>query len=207
MKAILLIGGGGHCRACIDVIEAEGRFLIKGILQPRSDGVDPVLGYPILGDDADLPALLAGNMHALVTVGQIGTHAVRKRLFELLKTLKAVVPSIVSPRAYVSSHSRVEEGVLIMHGSVVNAGAKVGANTIINSLALIEHDAQIGKHCHISTGAIANGNVVVEDGCFIGSGAVLHQGVRIGANSIIGAGSVVTHDVSPNSLLKARRCK
>ena len=31
-EKIILIGGGGHCRACIDVIEQEGRFTIAGIV-------------------------------------------------------------------------------------------------------------------------------------------------------------------------------
>ena len=29
---IILIGGGGHCKSCIDVIEQEGRFTIAGIV-------------------------------------------------------------------------------------------------------------------------------------------------------------------------------
>jgi len=31
-KELILIGGGGHCTACIDVIEQEGRFAIAGIV-------------------------------------------------------------------------------------------------------------------------------------------------------------------------------
>ncbi len=205
MKSILLIGGGGHCRACIDVIETEGRFQIKGIIQPRSDGAEPVLGYPVLGDDADLPDLLADTSHALITVGQIRSPAVRTRLFGLLKELNASMPVVVSPNAYVSRHALVEEGTLVMHGAIINAGARVGVNGIVNSQALIEHDAVIGNHCHISTGARVNGGVIIEAGCFIGSGTVLREGVRIGANTVVGAGCVVTHDVASNALLKAQR--
>ncbi len=202
MNGILLIGGGGHCRAAIDVIEAEGRFIIRGIVQPKADGVIPVLGYPVLGEDADLPVLLADTPQALVTVGQIKTHAIRLRLFEQLKKFGAVMPVIISPKAYVSRHGCVEEGSLILHGAIVNAGAQIGLNCIVNSLALIEHDAKIGNHCHISTGARVNGGVIIEDGCFVGSGAVLHEGIRIGSGSVIGAGCVVTGDVAPNTLLK-----
>lgn len=202
MKEILLVGGGGHCRAAIDVIEAEGRFAIRGIVQPKVDGVEPVLGYPILGEDADLSVLLAETPLALVTVGQIKTPAIRLRLFEQLKNLGAVMPVIVSPSAYVSRHARVEEGTLIMHGAIVNAGARIGANSIVNSLTLVEHDAEIGNHCHISTGARVNGGVIIEDGCFVGSGAVLREGIRIGSGSVIGAGCVVTRDVAPNTLSK-----
>ena len=32
MKEILLIGGGGHCKSVIDVIEQEGQFQIVGII-------------------------------------------------------------------------------------------------------------------------------------------------------------------------------
>ena len=32
MKEIILIGGGGHCKSVIDVIECDGSFKIAGIL-------------------------------------------------------------------------------------------------------------------------------------------------------------------------------
>ena len=32
MKEIILIGGGGHCKSVIDVIEQEGQFKIVGIV-------------------------------------------------------------------------------------------------------------------------------------------------------------------------------
>ena len=36
MKKIILIGGGGHCKSCIDVIESEKKYTIKGILEKKS---------------------------------------------------------------------------------------------------------------------------------------------------------------------------
>ncbi len=204
MKTLLLIGGGGHCRAAIDVIESEGCFVIKGIVQPKADGVEPVLGYPILGEDADLPTLLADTPQALVTVGQIKAPTLRRHLFESLKGLNAVMPLIVSPKAHVSRHAQVGEGTLVMHGAIVNACARIGVNGIVNSLSLIEHDAVVGNHCHISTGARVNGGAIIEDGCFIGSGAVLREGVRVGANSVIGAGCVITRDVARDTIVKAQ---
>ena len=51
MKKILLIGGGGHCKSVIDVIEQEERFEIAGIVdKPKLLG-SKVLGYPIIGND------------------------------------------------------------------------------------------------------------------------------------------------------------
>lgn len=51
MTPLLLIGGGGHCHACIDVIETAGGYAITGVIQPKSAGQAPVLGYPVLGDE------------------------------------------------------------------------------------------------------------------------------------------------------------
>lgn len=202
MKNLLLLGGGGHCHACIDVIEVTRQFKIAGIVLPLSDGRASVLGYPILGSDEDLPKLLKQTPQALVAVGQIKSSKVRIHLFQLLKSWNAELPVIESPRSYRSRHASVGEGSILMHGSVTNANAKIGANCIVNSLALIEHDAVIGSHSHIATGARVNGGVRIGEGCFIGSGAILKEGVEVGAHSIIGAGLVVTKNIPSNTLLR-----
>ncbi|MDF1683496.1 MAG: acetyltransferase [Legionellaceae bacterium] len=202
MKPLLLIGGGGHCRAAIDVIESTGCFTIQGIVQPKKDDITHVLGYQILGEDSDLPNLLAEIPCVLVTVGQIKQSGLRQHLFEMLQTLKAEAPVIISPNAYVSRHACLGEGTLVMHGAIVNSAARIGLNCIINTLALIEHDVQLGNHCHISTGARVNGGVVIEDHCFIGSGAVIHQSVRICSGSVIGAGCVIASDVTANTVVR-----
>jgi len=204
MKPILLIGGGGHCRSCIDVIEAEGTYQIQGIVQPVSDGKEPVLGYPVLGCDDDLPYLLERITCALVTVGQIKSPAIRIKLYGTLKNNDASLPVIVSPNAYKSGHASVAEGTILMHGSVVNARARIGANCIINSQALIEHDAEIGPHCHISTGARVNGGAKIGSGSFVGSGAVLKEGINLGERVVIGAGQVILHDVPDGTTVSGR---
>jgi sugar O-acyltransferase (sialic acid O-acetyltransferase NeuD family) len=186
---IILLGAGGHCRACIDVIEAEGRFTVAGVVD-QIEGGDPapVLGYPIIGTDANLSELRKRYAFAFVTVGQIRTSTVRRRLFNRLQELGYELPSITSPHAYVSSHAQVGAGSIIMHHALVNAGASIGDNCIINTKALIEHDVQIGADCHISTGAIINGGVDVGAGTFFGSNAVSVQEISISAGSFIRAG-------------------
>ena len=51
---ILLVGAGGHARACIDVIEQEGRFEVGGLIGTAAQGGERILGYSVLGTDADL---------------------------------------------------------------------------------------------------------------------------------------------------------
>ena len=204
MKTLLLIGGGGHCRSCIDVIESSQHYTIVGIVEREAATGAAVLAYPILGGDDDLPQLLEKYSAALITIGQIKSAESRVRLFERLKALGAELPSVVSSQAYVSRQASLAAGTVVMHGAIVNAYAVVGQNCIINSQALIEHDAVVETHCHISTGAKLNGNVYVESGCFIGSGVIVREGVRIGANSFIQAGSVVLSDVLAGTVYRER---
>ncbi|MFW5724367.1 MAG: acetyltransferase, partial [Halochromatium sp.] len=201
----LLLGGGGHCRACIDVIEAGARYQIAGIVQPLSKVTEAVLGYPTLGCDDDLPALLTQTPNAFITVGQIKSPETHRRLFNLLKHQGANLPVIQSPTAYCSPHATLGEGSILMHGSLVNAMACVGANCIINSQALIEHDVEIAEHCHIATGARINGGVRIGAGSFIGSGAIVKEGVTIGAGAVISAGQVILHDLPAGALVRGSR--
>jgi sugar O-acyltransferase (sialic acid O-acetyltransferase NeuD family) len=202
MTGLLLIGGGGHCCSCIDVIEAEGKYRIRGIVKPSSDETDGIFGYPVVGSDEELPIFLQETSQALVTVGQIRSPKIRIRLYKLLKQLGGQLPRVVSPSAYCSKYAELNEGTIVMHGAIVNSRASIGTNCIINSLALIEHDVIVADHCHISTGARVNGEVTIGMGSFIGSGAVLKEGIVIGENVIIGAGQVVLGDVPSGAVIK-----
>lgn len=202
LTPVLLIGGGGHCRSVIDVIESGAQYRVAGIVQPATDGLAPILGYPVRGDDDALPGLLGHTPCALVTVGQLKDASLRQHLFGKLLDLRAEIPFVVSPRAHVSRHAQLGPGTVVLHGALVNAAARIGENCIINSMALVEHDARIGPHCHISTGARVNGDVEIGAGCFIGSGTVIHQGVTIGAGSVIGAGCVISRDVAAHTIMR-----
>jgi len=186
---LILIGGGGHCAACIDVIEQEDKFKIVGIVDKDTAG-GRLLEYPILGSDDDLQALRASYDYALITIGQIKSPATRIRLFEYAQSLGFTLPIIVSPRAYVSKNALIGEGTIIMHDALINSRVTIGRNCIINTKALVEHDAIVEDHCHISTGAIVNGSAMVKQGTFVGSNAVTKESVKTKENDFIKAGSL-----------------
>ena len=203
MRALLLIGGGGHCRSCIDVIETGGAFGVSGVVLPPGSRATEVLGYPVLGTDDDLQELISRLGNALVAIGQVKSPEPRVRAWESLVAYGATIPTVVSPLAHVSRHADVGVGTIVMHRGVVNARGIVGRNCIINSFALVEHDVVVGDHCHVATGAILNGGVHVGDGSFVGSGAVVREGVRIGQRVVIGAGQVVLRDVPSDMVIRA----
>lgn len=189
MKVLYLIGGGGHCRSCIDVIEQEGKFRIKGIFDKKENIGNNVLGYQIIGSDDDILSYVSPETFFLITIGQIKSAELRFNIFEKLKSEKANFATVISPRAYVSPHAKLAEGSIVLHDVLVNASVEVGVNCILNSKSLIEHDAHIGNHCHISTAAVVNGGCNIENECFVGSNAVLKEGIVVPSKSIIPAGS------------------
>jgi sugar O-acyltransferase (sialic acid O-acetyltransferase NeuD family) len=194
-EKIILIGGGGHCRACIDVIEQEDHFTIAGIVDVPEKKQQNVLGYPVIGSDANLEELIKTFPNVLITLGQIKSPNRRMELFNELKQMGARFPVIQSPLAYVSPHAHVGEGTIVMHHALINAGARVGRNCIINTKALVEHDAVIEDHCHISTGAVVNGGVRIGSGSFFGSNAVCKEYIEIGGSAVIGCGAIIVKNI------------
>lgn len=201
---ILLVGGGGHCRAVIDVLESAD-MEIAGIVHGLECAFDPVLGYPALGRDADLPELRLRFSRAVITVGQIKSSSLRQGLFSKLRGMGFELPSVVSPSAYVSKHAVMGDGNVVMHMALINAGVSLADNCIINTKSLVEHDCSIASHCHISIGAILCGGVSVGSGSFIGAGAVIRQNVRIGENVIIGCGANVHADIPDNAIIRGKK--
>jgi sugar O-acyltransferase (sialic acid O-acetyltransferase NeuD family) len=188
---IVLIGGGGHCKSVIDVIEQEDRFKIVGIVDKPNLLGSSILGYPVIGNDSDLGSIAKKYQYALITVGQIKSPLLRIKLFDLAVKAGFVLPNIISPNAYVSKYAFIGSGTIVMHNALVNANARIEDNCIINSKALIEHDVVIKNHCHISTGSIVNGGTVIEDKVFFGSNSTVRENITIDSGSIVSAGSII----------------
>jgi len=194
---IILVGGGGHARACADVINiSKSNFNIVGYVDPKENKQMSNLKY--LGNDEVLIDYVE-NSSFLITIGQIKSYNKRKELFDHLVKNRANMISIYSGNSYVSSNALVGVGTIVMHGVIVQTNVKIGKNCIINDRALIEHDSVIGDNCHISTGAIINGDCKIGNGVFIGSSAVIRNEITIADNCIIGMGAIVKYDVLPNS--------
>lgn len=172
MEEILLIGGGGHCKAVIDVIEQENKYKIIGIIDKPELKGKKVLGYEIIGSDDDLEKLFQTYKNAFITIGHIKSNELRLNLFKKIKTIGYQIPTIISPLAYVSKHSFIDEGTIIMHHVLINANVKIGKNCIVNSKALVEHDVVVRDNCHLSTGVVINGSCEVKNNSFVGSNSV-----------------------------------
>jgi sugar O-acyltransferase (sialic acid O-acetyltransferase NeuD family) len=191
MKPLILIGGGGHCKSCIEVIESTKLYEIKGIIDLPENFGKTLMGYQIIGSDQDIKTHVNVENLFLITIGCIGDFTKRIQMFEMVTSLGGKLATIIAPTAYVSKSAKMGEGTIVMHQAFINTSTVIGYNCIINTKALIEHDATIGNHCHISTGSVVNGGTIVGEKCFFGSGAVSKQYISIPDGSFIKANSIV----------------
>lgn len=195
-RRIVLVGGGGHCRSVLDCLLGTNLYDEIGIVdQSPQTGPGP-LGFPIVGSDQDLPALLAGGWtDAAVTLGSVGCPERREALFRWLKEMGFVLPAIRDRTAVIGREVSLGEGAFVGKRAVVNCGVKIGACAIINTAAVVEHDCHVEDFAHAGPGAVLCGSVHVGKRTHIGAGTVVRQQIRIGCDCIIGAGSVVVRDI------------
>lgn len=201
MKKIILIGGGGHFNAVLDVIEASKKFKIIGFVDKKKI-INRKHGIAYLGNDDTLISLKKKTSNVHISFGQITNLNLRADYFKKLKKLKFQFPKIISLNSYVSKKSIIGDGTIIMHGVLIGPNVKIGSNCIINTGSIIEHDVKIDDHCHISTGSILNGGAEIGSQSFIGSGSVIKQEVKIGKKCFVNANLFIERNLKNNSIRK-----
>jgi len=108
----------------------------------------------------------------------------------------------VVPGASARWGSFLDRGVILMP-SYVNIGARVGANTMVDTWATVASCAQIGANVHLSGGVGIGGvleppeaaPVMIGDDCLIGSRCMITGGARVGNGSVLGSGVILNPSI------------
>ncbi len=94
-------------------------------------------------------------------------------------------------------------------GAIINIGAEIGDDTMIDMGVVMGGRAIVGKHSHIGAGAVLAGvvepasakPVQIDDNVLVGANAVVIEGVHVGEGAVVAAGSIVTKDVAPRTVV------
>ena len=108
----------------------------------------------------------------------------------------------VGPGASARWGSFIDRGAVLMP-SYVNIGARVGAETMVDTWATVGSCAQVGSRVHLSGGVGIGGvleppqaaPVVIGDDCLIGSRCMVTEGARVGQGSVLGAGLILSRTI------------
>ncbi len=108
----------------------------------------------------------------------------------------------VVPGASARWGSFLDRGVVLMP-SYVNIGARVGANTMVDTWATVGSCAQVGANVHLSGGVGIGGvleppqaaPVFIGDDALIGSRCMVVEGAQVGQGAVLGAGAILAASV------------
>lgn len=199
-EKLVIWGASSHALVMADIIRLLGGYEIVGFLDsvnPERAGAD-FCGAPILGGAEQLDLLLTQGVRHLI-VG-VGTGTARLRLAASARDKGYRLITAIHPRATVAGDVLVGAGTVILAGAVVNPGARLGENVIIETCASVEHECTISDGAMISAGVHLGGRVEVGQKATVEIGATVARRLRIGVGSVVGAGSVVLRDV-PDGVL------
>jgi acetyltransferase EpsM len=203
-QELIIYGGGGHAKSLIDLIRAEGKYRVHGILDDGVPAGTLVMGVEVLGDGSLLHDLRRQGIGLAVNaVGGIGSITPRLKVYEEIRLAGFNVPTVIHPRAFIEPGAVIGEGCQIFHNAYIGSEVKVGFGCIINTGAIVSHDCVLGDTVNISPGAILAGAVTVRERALLGMGVTVNLNVTVGAGSRLGNSAVVKEDVPENGIVRA----
>ncbi len=184
IRQAFIFGAGGHARVIASLLEAPVTFVVSEV----AGGADDQMSVDAFFERADE---LAGHD---IYVG-IGDNADRRRFVERLHGAGLRLATCVAPNAFVARDAEIGEGAVLCPGAVVNARARLGLASIVNTLSSVDHDCVLGDYCQVTVGVSIAGTVTVGRNGFFGAKSAVVPNVTIGDDVFVMAGAVVTKDV------------
>jgi UDP-perosamine 4-acetyltransferase len=200
VSPIVVIGGGGHAKVILEILEVMG-LPVAGFTDAKVAPGSRWRTFPCLGNDDVLHEVFAqGARHAIIALGD---NKLRLALARRVVDLGFELVTARHPSAIVSPSARLGLGVALMAGVVLNADVSVGDNVVVNTGATVDHDGQVGDGAHLAPGSHLAGFVSVGRGALVGVGSTVGRGrpLAIGDWAVVGSGAVVIEDVAPGSMV------
>lgn len=205
MNKIFIIGSSGHAKVIIDIVQQQGKYQIVGLLDRHRQVGEQTLGYSVLGEEADLSALILrhGGSGVLLAIGDNFIRSqVAERVQQRCPELRFV--TAIHPKANIAAVATVGEGSVVMAGASIGASARVGRFCIVNSQSSLDHDSAMEDFSSLAPGVVTGGNCRIGEGSALGIGTVLIHGIEIGSQSVIGAGSLVLRSIGSSVVAYGR---
>ena len=201
-NSIIIVGGGGHAKMCIDLLRQTKEYEILGIIDDNLKEGAAILGVKVIGGNESFSKLVSlGVKYAVNGVGAISNPKLRRTIHMDLTDAGFFLPNLVHPASNIEPSVSMGDGNQIMIGAVVGSEVKIGNGCIVNSGAIISHECILRDNCHVAPGAVLAGSVDVGDSSVIGMGATVYLGLTIGRDAMIFNGVNVLKNIPEGTIV------
>jgi len=204
-QKVVILGGGGHAKMCIDIMKQMKTYEIIGIIDRNIKIGTKVMGIPVIAKDSDIDfkRLYNDGIRLIVIgIGAVKDHSMRDKVYKRLKKFGFYLPNIIHHKASIEASVIMGEGNQIMANAILGSDVIIQNNCIINSGAIVSHDSVLKNNVHIAPGAILAGGVFVGENSLIGMGSTIYLYVKIGKHVIIYNSCSITKNVPDNRIIK-----
>lgn len=202
-QRIVIYGGGGHAKMCIDILKRQVGWQIEGIVDATLEPGTEVLGIRVLGGEDLLQSLPAsGVRYAALGVGAATNHTIRTSLFRKLKAHGFELPNLIHPAAVIEPSAQMGEGNQVMAQAYIGSDARIGNNCIINALSVVSHDSQLADNVHLAPASVLAGGVQIGADTLIGMNTSIYMKVKIGERVVVANQTSVVADVKDGSFVR-----
>lgn len=193
---IVIVGASGMGGVVADIVEKQQIYEVAGFLDQAKPRDSTVLGYPVLGVEADLARVRTEQAISGVVLA-IGDNWSRYQAVCRLEPFCSGIAfvSAIHPSAHIARGAEIGPGAVLMAGTIVNVNARVGKHCLMTTHASVDHDAVLGDFSSMGPGSSTGGQVVVGECTAISQGAIIIHSRRVGDHVVVGAGAVVVEDL------------
>ena len=188
-RKVAILGAGGHALSVADACASMGLSVV-GFITQQSPSIN-TRGIPVVSHLADL------DLNSVELALGIGSNFAREDAYRdaISSHPEARFTSVIHSSAWVSPHATIEQGCVVLGQSAVGPECIVREGSLINTGASLDHESVLEAFASLGPGAHTGGRVAIGQRSVIGLNAGILQGRSVGADSVIGAQSLVTSDI------------
>ena len=205
MKPIVLFGAGKIAEVFSACIERDEAFDIAGYTCDAAY-VDETSfrGKPLLPFEEAADAFPPDQTDMLIAVGYQDCNRLRAERAKAARGKGYRLVSYISSRALLHPGVDCAENTVILDGTIVQEGSRLGDGVFLWDGALIGHHSDVGDFCWITGSAAIGSSVRMGPRCFLGLHATVGHGVTVGEACMLGAGTLLTRELAAGRVLVRR---
>lgn len=115
----------------------------------------------------------------------IGDNSLLEKLYLQAAEIGYTFPVFIYPTAYISPHTHIGSGCVILNNVVLQNNARCGDGCILNPGVELHHNSSIGNYCLIYINSVVRSLTQVGDLVWIGSTATVTTGTTLPEDEVL----------------------